>query len=86
MAGPRQHYPVTSYVLVLLCALGLAAVAIGIADGWLLIATGVPALVVSLARLHVTLQRRRPGRDTGFRGPKRRRQRAAGKRTVCDRP
>jgi hypothetical protein len=34
MAKARRHYPVAIYVLTLVCALGLAAVAVGIADGW----------------------------------------------------
>jgi hypothetical protein len=55
----RRHYPLTTYVLAVLCALGLASVAIGIADGWLLIAAGVASVGASLARLHVILHRRR---------------------------
>jgi hypothetical protein len=55
----RRHYPLTTYVLAVLCALGMASVAIGIADGWLLIAAGVAATGASLARLHVILHRRR---------------------------
>jgi hypothetical protein len=61
MAKKRRHYPFTIYVLTVLCALGLASVAIGIADGWILIAAGVAAITVSLARLHLILHRRRPG-------------------------
>ena len=59
MVKERRHYPLTIYILVLLCALGLASVAVGIADGWGLIAAGVAAISVSLARLYVILQRRR---------------------------
>jgi len=57
----RAHYPFRVYAWGALCALGVAAVAIGIADGWLLVALGVVAIVVSLLRLHVTLDRRRCG-------------------------
>ena len=63
MAKQRPHYPFTIYVLAVLCALGLASVAIGIADGWVLIGAGVAAMSVSLARLHVILHRRRAGVD-----------------------
>jgi Protein of unknown function (DUF3093) len=59
MAKERRHYPWTIYVLTVLCALGLTSVAIGIADGWVLIAAGGAAIAVSLARLHVILDRRR---------------------------
>jgi len=59
MAKERRHYPVTIYVLVLLCALGLASVAVGIADGWVLITVGVVAVSLSLPSLYVILQRRR---------------------------
>lgn len=59
MAKTRTHYPVTSHGLTLVCALGLASVALGIADGWALIAAGVTAISVSLVRLHVILDRRR---------------------------
>jgi hypothetical protein len=59
MAKERRHYPFAIYVLTVLCALGLASVAIGIADGWVLIAGGVAAITVSLTRLHVTLHCRR---------------------------
>jgi hypothetical protein len=55
MAKARAHYPVTIYGLALLCALGLAAVALGIADGGVLVAAGVTAISVSLGRLHVIL-------------------------------
>ena len=57
-AKTRTHYPVTIYGLTLVCALGLASVALGIADGWVLIATGVTALSVPLVRLAAS---RRPG-------------------------
>ncbi|HEY5189909.1 MAG TPA: hypothetical protein VII87_12790 [Solirubrobacteraceae bacterium] len=63
MVKLRRHYPVAVYALTVLCALGLACVAIGIADGWVLIAPGVAAITVSLARLHVILDRRRAGVD-----------------------
>jgi hypothetical protein len=63
MVKPRAYYPVTIYGLTLLCALGLASVALGIADGWVLIAAGVTAISVSLVRLHVILDRRRAGVD-----------------------
>jgi hypothetical protein len=59
VAKTRTYYPVTIYGLTLICALGLASVALGIADGWVLIAAGVTAISVSLARLHVILDRRR---------------------------
>jgi hypothetical protein len=59
VARTRTHYPVTIYGLTLVCALGLASVALGIADGWVLIAAGVTAVSVSLVRLHVILDRRR---------------------------
>lgn len=61
MAKERSHYPVAIYVLTVLCALGLASVAVGIADGWVLIAAGATAITASLARLHVILDRRRAG-------------------------
>jgi hypothetical protein len=61
MAKDRYHYPVTVYVLTVLCAGGLACVALGIADGWVLIAAGATVIVVSLVRLHVILDRRRVG-------------------------
>ena len=61
MSKTRRHYPLTIYVLTLLCALGLASVALGIADGWVLIAAGGAAITVSLVRLHVILDRRRAG-------------------------
>lgn len=61
MAKDRYHYPVTVYVLTVLCAVGLACVALGIADGWVLIAAGATVIVVSLVRLHVILDRRRVG-------------------------
>jgi hypothetical protein len=57
----RRHYPVMVYGLTVVCALGVAAVAVGIADGWVLIAAGVGAITTSLARLHVILDRRRAG-------------------------
>jgi hypothetical protein len=59
MAKERRHYPFVIYVLTVLCALGLASAALGIADGWALIAAGVVAITVSLAGLHVILHRRR---------------------------
>jgi hypothetical protein len=59
MATERSHYPVAIYVLTVLCALGLACVAVGIADGWVLIAAGTASISASLARLHVILDRRR---------------------------
>lgn len=59
MVKERRHYPFTVYLLTVLCGLGVASVAVGIADGWMLIAAGVAAIVVSLARLHVVLDRRR---------------------------
>jgi hypothetical protein len=59
MAKERYHDPVTVYVLTVLCALGLACVAVGIADGWVLIAAGATVIVASLVRLHVILDRRR---------------------------
>jgi hypothetical protein len=61
MGKERRHYPGTIYVLTVLCGLGLACVAIGIADGWVFIAAGVAAIAVSLVRLHVILDRRRTG-------------------------
>jgi hypothetical protein len=61
MATERSHYPVAIYVLTVVCALGLACVAIGIADGWVLIAAGAMTITASLARLHVILDRRRAG-------------------------
>jgi hypothetical protein len=61
MAEERHQYPGTICVLTVLCALGLACVAIGIADGWVFIAVGVAAIAVSLVRLHVILDRRRTG-------------------------
>ena len=64
MGNERRHYPVSIYALTVLCTLGLAAVALGVADGWALIAAGVTAITVSLARLHVILNRRRaPGKS-----------------------
>jgi hypothetical protein len=63
MVKVRSHYPLAVYALTLVCALGVAAVALGIADGWVLIAAGVTAIAVSLARLHVILDRRRAGID-----------------------
>jgi hypothetical protein len=59
MAMDRRHYPFAVYVLTVLCALGLASVAMGIADGWVLIAAGVAAIGGSLTRIHVILHRRR---------------------------
>jgi hypothetical protein len=59
MTKTRSHYPITIYALTVICALGLASVALGNADGWVLIAGGVTAISVSLARLHVILDRRR---------------------------
>jgi hypothetical protein len=65
MAKEQRHYPVTIYALTVLCALGLASVALGIGDGWVLIAAGVAAIIISLARLHVILDRRRTGMGLG---------------------
>lgn len=59
MVKVRTHYPVAIYGLTLLCALGVASVALGIVDGWILIAAGVTAISVSLVRLHLILDRRR---------------------------
>jgi hypothetical protein len=73
MANERYHYPVMVYVLTVLCALGLASVALGIADGWVLVATGATAIIASLVRLHVLLDRRRLGvglRPLPLDGPK----------------
>ena len=73
MAKERYHYPVTIYVLTVLCALGLACVALGIADGWVLIAAGETVIMASLVRLHVILDRRRVGvglRPLPLDGPK----------------
>jgi len=67
MAKARTNYPVTIYGLTLLCALGLASIALGIADGGVLIAAGVTAISVSLIRLHVILDRRRTGVDLRLR-------------------
>jgi predicted GH43/DUF377 family glycosyl hydrolase len=61
MAKERSHYPVAIYVLTVVCALGLASVAVGIEDGWVLTAAGATAITAALARLHVVLDRRRPG-------------------------
>ena len=61
MVKLRTHYPIAIYGLTLVCALGLASVALGIADPWILIAVGVTAISVSLVRLHVILDRRRVG-------------------------
>jgi hypothetical protein len=61
MAKERYHYPVTVYVLTVFCALGLACVALGIADGWVLIAAGATVIIASLVWLHVILDRRRVG-------------------------
>ena len=61
MANKRRHYPWSIYVLTVVCGLGLACVALGIADGWVLIAAGVAAIAISLVRLHVILDRRRVG-------------------------
>ena len=55
----RRHYPLSVYALTVVCGLGLASIALGIADGWVLIAGGVTALTLSLARLHVVLDCRR---------------------------
>ncbi len=72
MARERRHYPVVVYLLTVVCALGLAAVALGIVDGWVPIAAGVAAISVALARLHVILQRRRapqlPSRGSAITG------------------
>jgi hypothetical protein len=65
MVTPRRHYTVMTYVLTVLCALGLVSVALGVVEGWALTAAGVVAITVSLARLHVILQRRRA--DVGLR-------------------
>jgi hypothetical protein len=59
MAKEHSHYPVATYLLTVLCALGLASVAVGIADGWVLIAAGAIAIIASLTRLHVILEGRR---------------------------
>ncbi len=59
MAKEQYHYPVAIYGLTVLCALGLACVALGIADGWVLIAAGATVMTASLFRLHVILDRRR---------------------------
>lgn len=61
MAKEHRSYPLRIYGLTVLCGLGLASVAVGIADGWGLIAAGVAAVAVSLTRLHVVLDRRRVG-------------------------
>jgi len=77
MLAEQRHYPVTVYALTVLCALGLASVALGVVDGWVLIAVGVAAITVSLGRLHVILDRRRAGMGlrprplAGTAGPKR---------------
>jgi hypothetical protein len=65
MARDRYHYPVTIYVLTVGCAVGLACVALGIADGWVLIAAGATVIVASLVLLHVILDRRRVGEGLG---------------------
>jgi hypothetical protein len=73
MATERYHYPVTVYVLTVLCALGLACVALGVADGWVLIAAGAAVIITSLVCLHVILDRRRMGvglRPLPLDGPK----------------
>jgi hypothetical protein len=80
MAKPRAHYPAAIYGLTVVCALGLACVALGIVDGWLLIAAGVTAIAVSLVRLHVILDRRRAGvdlRQLSLEGPRSPRNRRA---------
>jgi hypothetical protein len=59
MVTEHRHYPFAAWVLTVLCALGLASVAVGVVDGWILIGAGVAAITVSLARLHVILDRRR---------------------------
>lgn len=59
MAKERSHYPAEAYLLTVLCALGLVFMALGIRDGWVLIAAGATAILASLARLHVVLDRRR---------------------------
>jgi hypothetical protein len=61
MAKERSHYPVAIYVLTVVCAPGLASVAVGIADGWVLTASGATAITAALARLHVVPDRRRVG-------------------------
>jgi hypothetical protein len=58
VAKERRHYPFMIYILTVLCALGLASIALAIADGWVLIAAGAVATTVSLGRLHVILQLR----------------------------
>ena len=63
MVKVRTHYPVVIYGLTLVCALGLASLALGIADGWVLIAAGMTAISVSLVGLHLILDRRRAGVD-----------------------
>jgi hypothetical protein len=73
VAKERYHYPVTVCILTVLCGLGLACVALGIADGWVLIATGATVIIASLVRLHVILDRRRLGvglRPLPLDGPK----------------
>jgi hypothetical protein len=60
IAKQRSYYPAGVYALTVLCALGLASVALGVADGWVLIAAGVSAIAVSLVYLHLILERRRP--------------------------
>jgi hypothetical protein len=59
MADEKRSYPLQIYVLAGLCGLGLASLAVGVADGWVLIAAGAAAIAISLARLHVMLDRRR---------------------------
>jgi hypothetical protein len=59
MAKERSQYPAEAYLLTVLCALGLASVALGIRDGWVLIAAGATAILASRFRLHVILDRRR---------------------------
>jgi hypothetical protein len=63
MAKEHSHCPVAIYVLTVVCALGLASVALGIADGWVLIAAGAAAITASLTRLYVVLARRRAGAE-----------------------
>lgn len=73
MAKERYHYPVTVYILTVLCGLGLACVALGITDGWVLIAACATVIIASLLRLHVILDRRRMGvvrRPLPLDGPK----------------
>lgn len=87
MAKERYDYPVAIYVLTVLCALGLACVALAIADGWVLIATGAMVIMASLVRLHVILDRRRVGVGLSrFRWTAGRRRDGVPSRPGCTRP